>query len=90
MKYSEAMLEGFKKVDGKQCRGLFVKMRNGKVIACCVLGAIYEGRGDDTTVGARTFEAAFEREWGVSPVELNDKNLMDWRDIYGMAVAAGL
>ena len=89
MKYSEAMLKGFKKVGGRQCRGDFEKLdRTGRVRSCCAIGAVRLGSGYMACIGGN-FADAFRKAWRVDPADLNDEG-MNWPDIYGMAVAAGL
>lgn len=85
MKFSEAMLRGFETVDGRQCKGNYVRERNGKAYAYCVMGAVY---AVDFTPRMKDKDRFYE-VWGYTAMSLNDKG-MPWEHIYGMAVAAGL
>lgn len=97
MKYSEAILDGFKAVGGRQCRKHYYppgERDPTKPTAVCILGALNLGscgsayRNYHNGPG-NVFAEAFERAWGFPPQELNDDG-MAWEDLYGMAVAAGL
>jgi hypothetical protein len=90
MKFSEMMLAGYAKVEGRQTRGTAWRDAYGHPTAdtsrarsACVIGAINLGGG------GCGFNSALDRAWGVSAVSLNDDG-MPWEHIYGMAVAAGL
>jgi hypothetical protein len=102
MKFSEAVLKGFEKVNGRQCRDTLARDKNGtphypwdddpqtKPYSVCVNGAINLAEtGDAMKFGRLADGVRFHRVWGVSPIELNNAG-MSWEHIYGMAVAAGL
>lgn len=88
MKFSEAMLKGFEKVDGRQCRGAFFSSCDGK-ISYCVLGAVTAGHNSKNFHMWPEDAGRFSDAWGFAPSALNDQG-MPWEHIYGMAVAAGL
>lgn len=102
MKYSEAMLKGFKKVGGRQCKNELSRNERGRVLvdgfaphSVCVNGAVLlavEGRAGWGVEGERVITDGgngFYSAWEVDPVDLNNEG-MPWEHIYGMAVAAGL
>lgn len=89
MKFSEAMLKGFEKVNGRQAFNGQLLAKDGSV---CINGAANLAyTGDATTWAEETLRAcgAFADVWGEAPDLLNNNGL-DWTEIYGMAVAAGL
>ena len=99
MKFSEAMLKGYQKVGGRQCRDhYYVGGSNKNPQAVCVNGAISLARcgvaepNDISPLKHRlqNWDSAFVGAWGIHPQELNDDNKLPWEHIYGMAVAAGL
>jgi hypothetical protein len=88
MKFSEAILKGYEKVNGRQCRGNYARLdRDGNPVAHCVIGAMYSGDPGDAHMHER---GRFEEAWGFSAMGLNDEERMPWEHIYGMARAAGL
>lgn len=94
MKFSEAMLKGFRKVNGHQFFGGYYADRPGGFPrSVCVLGAANLGAyGDPWSYPFHTGCGAVDRfanAWGLKPQDLNDEG-MPWEHIYGMAVAAGL
>lgn len=94
MKFSEAMLKGFEKVDGRQCVG---KMRtrdaDGCINAFCAVGAALDTeKGQEDLLAQEAFlmaHAAMKYAWGFGPMELNDSHNLPWEHIYGMARAVG-
>lgn len=88
MKFSEAMLKGFEKVGGRQCRGYMEVRHRGRVTAHCAVGAAV--RGGMTQCEAESSNGAMRRAWGPSAIFLNDVERMPWEHIYGMARAVGL
>jgi hypothetical protein len=98
MKFSEAILCGYEKVNGRQHIGGYSNCaEKPEELALCVLGAgslclIGQAR---MTSDSLAFEEAFEKAWGFNPAALNDGRMegtepMPWEHIYGMAVAADL
>lgn len=88
MKFSDAMLEGYKQVNGRQCRGVSNRIRGGKIVAHCAVGAAVAG-------GMSYGKAAFANiwladHWGDTAVAFNDRDKLPWEHIYGMARAVGL
>lgn len=96
MKYSEAILRGYKKNGGRQC-AYELHRKDG---AMCVQGAAnlggwgdkdpnaYRWFGDDQNARGRFCEA-----WGLDIINLNNgdgREIIPWEHLYGMAVAAGL
>ncbi len=98
-KFSEAILCGYAKVNGRQHIGGYSNNASGAALAVCVLGAGNLCLSGDVwrTDASSRFEKAFTRAWGFNPAALNDGRLSSgisepirWEHIYGMAVAAGL
>jgi hypothetical protein len=98
MKFSEAMLRGYEKINGAQFFGGSYIPDGADPLnppRACVLGAVNLGKYGraDVVYGADPAISdaceRFEAVWGELPQELND-NLMPWEEIYGMSVAAGL
>lgn len=94
MTYSEAMLDGFTKVGGKQHKRTYYGGADpSNPASVCVMGAInlsLTGAAYTSDYEMRDrFYDRFERAWGIPPTELNDEG-MPWEHLYGMAVAAGL
>lgn len=103
MKYSEMILEGFRRVDGRQTKDWFYEGgMSTNPLAVCVNGAanlaLYgtstpsNGPVEDDEVNQGCL--AFEEAWGIHPTTLNDGDEkmegLPWEHIYGMARAAGL
>lgn len=103
MKYSAAILKGFKAVDGRQCKNELARDERGRPAqgathphSVCVQGAALlatVGRADwDYGPADNLVDGAsdrFETVWGIHPVDLNNGG-MPWEHIYGMAKAVGL
>lgn len=95
MKYSAAMLKGFRRTNGRQWKGGGYVPGNKpedyyRPEAVCVLGAINLALTDFIIAEAGwDFAEKFEKVWGIPPTELNDEG-MSWVHLYGMTVAAGL
>lgn len=85
MKYSEAMLQGYSEVGGQSVRGAMFRIKSGKPVGACAMGAVQLGGKD-----AVKFAGEFIKAWGVSVIDLNDEERLPWEHIYGMARAAGL
>jgi hypothetical protein len=92
VRLSEAILEGFKKVNGKQCKGVYYRGSFDVPRAVCASGAVNLATlGHAYTSGRQSRRIrsqinAFHRAYGTNLVVLNDSGV-DWRDIYGMAKA---
>lgn len=99
MKYSEAILKGYKSNGGKQCR-YELHADSG---AMCIQGAANLGANGSTHewdgpfLHAGECMAAFYEAWGIDPIVANNGDyreqggeMMPWEHIYGMARAAGL
>jgi hypothetical protein len=95
MKLSEAILKGYERVGGRQCKHAYYE--NGtpsRPEAVCVMGAVSlalsgNAAGDVVNPFAHKGVQAFVVAWDMAPSALNDEG-MPWEHIYGMAVAAGL
>lgn len=105
MKFSTAILKGYKKIDGRQCVDFYAVDSRGNnspaiedVYACCVMGAANLALSGDPHHSDLDFRwrEKFEDAWGIDPASLNnnrefcDLEPFPWEHIYGMAVAAGL
>lgn len=91
MKYSDAMLKGFKKVNGRNCRHVLAEGGDREPTALCVNGAANYGRNGSpySFTGLSRAHTQFMKAWGFMPHVLNNNGL-PWEEIYGMARAAGL
>lgn len=103
-KFSEAMLCGFEKVDGRQWFGDYCPRtdKGESPASVCVLGAVnlcLRGNARRASIiranradplSDTQFASAFREAWGMCPDDLNDDDQMPWEHIYGMAKAAGL
>lgn len=95
MKFSTAMLKGYKKVGGKQCAKNY--QRGDAVCAHGAANLAVFGKADLTREphGIDAFPTfseemrAFRNAWDIDVVDLNDEG-MPWEHIYGMARAAGV
>lgn len=102
MKYSTAILRGFKKVGGAQCVNHLYEGHDIVPTAVCVNGAALlalhgSAEFDDdgpATAALSDMSDAFLAAWGIDPVDLNnglgDMPGLPWEHIYGMARAAGV
>lgn len=82
MKFSAAILRGYKTNGGRQCVNE-LKDAQGRM---CVYGAAIEGGA--TCVERVDSMASFRTHWGFDAIELNNRR-MPWEHIYGMARAVG-
>jgi hypothetical protein len=90
MKYSEAMLKGFEKVEGRQCKdALYEGDSPRRPVSVCVNGAVALGMSGSAWNVPTRWSRKFEEAWGERPLMLNNAGL-DWTELYGMARAAGL
>jgi hypothetical protein len=98
MKFSEAILKGYKTNGGRQC----VDALEDGAGRMCVAGAYNMAtQGAPKAICDEEWSKSFQRfaaEWGIDPVVLNN-NYQDrgdtnepfpWEHIYGMARAAGI
>lgn len=102
MKYSAAMLNGYKLIGGKGQVDHHWRTKDGDryssgptpspngITAACVNGAALIGaRVEAWSAPHERWMAEFEKKWGIQPQQLNNEGL-PWEHIYGMARAAGL
>lgn len=98
MKISDAIIEGYRQVDGRQCFGKFGEDAAGGEIdvsefkkikphACCVIGAYCLGAKTlDFFSAISALKKSIDDECGLT--KLNDGG-MDWQDIVGILQAEG-
>jgi hypothetical protein len=99
MKWSDAVIKGYKVVNGKQCRGALrsYKTVKGELVlnAVCVIGAAQLGGKALADKHGTDYEGPaacklFKKKVGIGVIDLNDNYKMKWEDIVGIAKAEGL
>jgi len=92
MKTSEALIKGFEKVGGKQCRNTAVQLRpNGKHDSYCMMGAINAAEGRRPYSFSNRHNNVVAKIFGEGIITLNDgmDYKMDWRDVVGILQSEG-
>lgn len=100
MKFSDAMLKGFEKVNGRVCRNSDYQEGSSLIPeSVCAMGAGFlgmYGRADAACRSRRAYKIQsdvaekFIAAWGIDIRTLNDMDDMPAEHLYGMTVAAGL